>query len=88
MLLRWGWGWGWGWGCFNDFKFGTFIDRFPRDAAANMAVKGLTSTETIRFMRDGGKRGRYGGVVKEVWRWGEGGMEVGGNEIRVAVTYM
>ena len=26
---------------FNDFKFGTFISRFPRDGAANMAVKGL-----------------------------------------------
>ena len=25
----------------NGFKFGTFIDRFPSDGAATMAVKGL-----------------------------------------------
>ena len=25
----------------NNFKFGTFIGRFPSDGAANMAVKGL-----------------------------------------------
>ena len=26
---------------FNDFKFGTFIGRFPNDGGASMAVKGL-----------------------------------------------
>ena len=26
---------------FNDFKFGTFIGRFPSDRAASMALKGL-----------------------------------------------
>ena len=25
----------------NDFKFGTFVDRFQSDGAASMAVKGL-----------------------------------------------
>ena len=39
----------------NDFKFGTFMGRFPSDSAASMAVKGLTSTETIRLIRDGEK---------------------------------
>ena len=39
----------------NDFKFGTFIGRFPSDSAASIAVKGLTSTETIRLIRDGEK---------------------------------
>ena len=28
----------------NDLKFGTFIGRFPRDGAACMAVKGLSTT--------------------------------------------
>ena len=28
---------------YNDFKFGTFIGRFPSDCAASMAVKGLMS---------------------------------------------
>ena len=31
-----------GWGSFNDFKFGTFIGHFQSDAAACMAVKGLS----------------------------------------------
>ena len=31
----------------NDFKFGTFVGRFPSDGAASMAVKGL-STYHIR----------------------------------------
>ena len=32
--------WGGG-GSLNDFKFGTFIGRFPSDCLASMAVKGL-----------------------------------------------
>ena len=28
----------------NHFKLGTFIDRFPSDGMANMAVKGLNYT--------------------------------------------
>ena len=31
-----------GGGSFNYFKFGTFIGRFPSDAAASMAVEGLS----------------------------------------------
>ena len=36
-------GWkGGGWaGSVTDLKFGSFIDSFPSDGAANMAVKGL-----------------------------------------------
>ena len=37
----------------NDFEFGTFIDRFPSDGAAGMTMKGLTSTDTTRLIRDG-----------------------------------
>ena len=29
----------------NDFKFGTFIGRFPSDGAASMAVKGLSNKQ-------------------------------------------
>ena len=35
-----------------------FSGCFPSDGAASMAVKGLTSTETIRLIRDGEKGGR------------------------------
>ena len=34
-------------GSLNDFKFGTFIQRFPSDGAACMAVKGLTFVSVI-----------------------------------------
>ena len=37
----WGWGGGGGGGRLNDFKFGTFIGRFPSDGSASRAVKGL-----------------------------------------------
>ena len=40
----------------NGFKFGIFIDRFPSDGAANMAVKGLkisdTGSHTIVWTRE------------------------------------
>ena len=39
-----------------NFKFGTFIDRFPSDAATSMAVKGLTK-RFLSLMIDGGKNG-------------------------------
>ena len=42
----------------NDFTFGTFIDPFPSDGAASMAVKGLTSLEAGWPIRDGDKRGK------------------------------
>ena len=29
--------------CLNEFKFGTFIGRFPSEGAASVAVKGLRS---------------------------------------------
>ena len=32
----------------NDFKFGTFIGRFPSDTLANMAVKGLWSVYRLQ----------------------------------------
>ena len=32
----------------NDFKFATFIGRFPSDGAASMAVKGLMFHLTVR----------------------------------------
>ena len=35
---------GWGGGDLTDFKFGTFIGRFPSDGAAGIAVKGLNSS--------------------------------------------
>ena len=49
----------------NNLKFGSSIGRFPSNDAASMAVKGLTSTETIRLIRDGEKGG------KGVRRWRE-----------------
>ena len=35
---------GGGGGGLTDFKFGTFIGRFPSDGAAGIAVKGLNSS--------------------------------------------
>ena len=32
----------------NDFKFGTFIGRFPNAGGANMAVKGLSKERQLR----------------------------------------
>ena len=32
----------------NDFKFGTFIDRFQSDGAASVAVKGLIAFTDLR----------------------------------------
>ena len=37
-----GGGGGGGGGSLTDFKFGTFIGRFPSDGVASVAVKGLT----------------------------------------------
>ena len=37
-----GGGCGGGGGSLSDFKFGTFISRFPSDGATSLAVKGLT----------------------------------------------
>ena len=34
----------------NDLKFGTFIGRFPRDGAACMAVKGLSTTVDLNSL--------------------------------------
>ena len=36
-----------------NFKFGTFIDRFPSDGAASMAVRGLMSASIVSTYFDG-----------------------------------
>ena len=35
----------------NDYKFGTFIGRFPYDGAESMAMKGLTRNEMFGIFR-------------------------------------
>ena len=34
-------------GSLNEFRFGTFVGRFPSDGAASMAVKGLMWAEHV-----------------------------------------
>ena len=35
----------------NDYKFGTFIGRFPSDGAESMAMKGLACNEMFGIFR-------------------------------------
>ena len=34
----------------DDFQFGTFVDRFPSDGAASVAVKGLRVTPCVEIL--------------------------------------